>query len=225
MRGLAAKGVGPQDRWTPSVEAGFTALEMVMAMALLVMVMLMGFKAVQIVLSVGNTTLSQSQATTAASLALTEMRQEVTSANILFNPATEGSNAGTNADGSTIAPGFSLRIYTQTNGIFTCIQWRVLDTRILQVRTWSNLWQTNGVVQGWTTLLTGIANPTSTPPFVLDEGANYGGTGSSRLLDVNLVLNTNNLQGNPVNIQSSIAGRDAEYYPQYSADCSSVPTP
>ena len=207
------------------VEAGFTAIELVIAMGMFSVVILMGFQAVGTVLGVGNKALGKSQSTTVAGLATTQLRQETVSANILFNPATEGTNAGTNPDGSAIAPGFSLRIYTQTNGVFTCVQWRLLDTGSLQLRSWSDLWQSNGVVRNWTTLMTGLANPASTPPFALDPGANFGGSVSSRLLNVDLVVNSSNKAGNSVEVRASIAGRDAEYYPQNTGDCSPVPAP
>jgi hypothetical protein len=205
-------------------EAGFSAVELVVAMLMLGTVMLMGFSAVGTVLGVGNQALGIQQSTTVAALAMTELRAEVVSANILFNPATEENNAGTNPDGSSVPAGFSLRIYTQTNGIFTCFQWRLLDTGALQLRSWSDQWQTNGVVKGWTTLLTGIVNASSDPPFTLDTGANYGGSTSSRLLDVDLWVRSSQ-QANPIEVRASIAGRDAEYYPQNTGDCSPVPDP
>jgi hypothetical protein len=194
-----------------------------MAMAMLSVVIVMGFEAVGTVLGVGNGALGRSQSTTVAALAMTQLRQETVSANILFNPATEGTNAGTSPDGSAVPAGFSLRIYTQTNGVFTCVQWRVLDTGALQLRSWSDLWQSNGVVRNWTTLMTGISNPVSTPPFALDPGANFGGSVSSRLLDVDLMVNSN--KQSSVEVRASIAGRDAEYYPQNTGNCSPVPTP
>jgi hypothetical protein len=198
---------------------------MIIAMAVLMVVILGGFTAVGTVLKVGNQALGTRQAGAVAALTMTNLREEAVSANILFNPATEGANPGTNPDGSAIAPGFSLRIYTQTNGIFTCVQWRLLETGALQLRSWSDLWQTNGVVKSWTTLLTGISNPASQAPFVLDSGANYGATVSGRLLDVDLVVRGSNGPANPVEVKASIAGRDAQYYPQNTGDCSPVPTP
>jgi hypothetical protein len=204
-------------------EAGFTAVELVIAMVMLGTVMLMGFQAVGTVLGVGNQALGTQQSTTVAALTMTELREEVVSANILFNPANEGSNAGTNPDGSSVPAGFSLRIYTQTDGIFTCFEWRLLDTGALQLRSWSDQWQTNGVVKGWTTLLTGLSNPGNDPPFSLDSGANYGGSTSSRLLDVDLWVHSSN-QSAPLEFRASIAGRDAEYYPQNTGDCSPVPS-
>jgi len=194
------------------------------ASAVMIVVVTMGFVATQSVMSVSTGALAKAQATSVSALALSQIREETTSANILYDPAAEGANAGTNPDGSAIPAGFSLRIYTQANGIFTCMQWRVLDTGVLQTRSWSNEWQTNGDVENWTSLLTGVVNPVSTPPFVLDSGANYGGSASSRLLDVDLVLGGKTV-ALPVVVDSSIAGRDAEYYPQNTGDCSPVPTP
>jgi len=205
------------------LEEGFTAVEMAIACGVLMIVALMGFYAMSSTLTGSSAGLAKSQATTISSYALSQLRQEVTSANVLFNPATEGSNAGTNPDHTSIPAGFSLRVYTQNNGIYTCLQWRVLDTGDLQVRSWSNQWQTNGVVGVWTTLLTGVTNPSNSPPFVLDQNANFGGSTSSRLLDVNFILGGKNIV-TPVDVVSSIAGRDAEYYPQNTGDCSPVPS-
>jgi hypothetical protein len=199
--------------------------EVVVAMTMLIVVMLMGFQGVGTVLKVGNQALSNRQASAVSALAMTQLRQEAVSANILFNPATEGTKAGTSPDGASVAPGFSLRIYTQTNGIFTCVQWRVLDTGVLQLRSWSDLWQSNGVVRSWTTLLTGVVNSSSKPPFVLDAGSNYGGTANGRLLNVDLVVQGRSGAATPVEVDASIAGRDAEYYPQNTGDCSPVPAP
>jgi len=206
-------------------EAGFTALEVVVAMGMLVVVMAIGMQAVGTMLGVGNQAISQRQASAVSALIMNELRQEAVSANILFNPATEGSNAGHNPDSSAVPTGFSLRIYTQTNGIFTCVQWRVLDTGALQIRSWSDLWQSNGVVQSWSTQLTGIVNNSSQPPFVLDAGSNYGGTSNGRLLDVDLWVRGSSGAPGPIEFKASIAGRDAEYYPQNTGDCSPVPTP
>src|ERR1700726_2769761 len=79
-------------------EAGFTALEVTIAMAMLLVVIMGGFTAVGTVLKVGNQALTTRQAGAVAALTMTNLREEAVSANILFNPATEGANAGTNPD-------------------------------------------------------------------------------------------------------------------------------
>ena len=220
-----SRPLGPHGRGTSRHDAGFTAIEIIVAMGMLVVVMGMGMEAVGTMLGVGNQAISTRQASAVSALAMNELRQEAVSANILFNPATEGTNAGNNPDGPAVASGFSLRIYTQTNGVFTCVQWRVLNTGVLQVRSWSDLWQTNGVVRGWSTQLSGVVNASNNPPFMLDSGANYGGTSNGRLLDIDLLVRGSNGAPGPIDFKASIAGRDAEYYPQNTGDCSPVPTP
>lgn len=205
-------------RRTANSEGGFTAIEMVIASSLMMVLTLVGFYTMSSTTTASTEGNARAQATTESAGTLSQIHEEATSANILYNPATEGTNAGTN-----IPAGFSLRIYTQANGILTCMQWRLLDGA-LQVRSWSDQWGTNGVVRNWSTLLTGITNPTSKPPFVLDQGANFGGSGSSRLLDLDFLFGGPSVS-TPVELQSSIAGLDAEYYPQNTGDCSTVPSP
>lgn len=231
-------------------EAGQTVLEVALAVTILVGVVSTAFVGLSTALSAEAGADAKGQATYEAGAAMSEIRQEVISANILFDPqdefnstggynGTTGTNcavptttkiggtgincAGINADGTAIAPGFSLRIYTQENGLLTCVQWRVLDTGTLQTRSWSDQWQVNGIVHAWTNLVTGLTNKSSVPPFVLDSDSNYGGSASSRLLDIDLVTVSSGDPGGPVAVQSSIAGRDAEYYPSNTGDCSPVP--
>lgn len=210
-------------RSTNGGEDGFTVIEMMIATTVMMVVALMAFYGIATMSSVSTQGQARAQANTVVSSALDQIRLEVTSANIIYDPAAEGSNPGKNPDGSSIGAGFSLRIYTQNNGILTCMQWRLLDTGALQVRSWSDDWQVNGVVKTWTTLVSGITNKTGTAPFVLDNGSNYGGSTSSRLLDLDVLVGGSSIP-TPVEVKASIAGRDAEYYPQNTGDCSPVPS-
>lgn len=210
-------------------ERGFTMIEVVCAMVVMLVVLVMGLNATGSLLGSEAQAIGKGQATLQATAAINELRQEIVSANILFDPADDvysnGANyAGTNADGTDIAAGWSLRIYTQLNGSPMCVQWRLLDTGALQTRTWSDQWQTDGIVHPWTTLVTDVANGSGEPPFALNYATNYGGT-SSRLVDISLYLSTGDGSADtPVLLQSSIAGRDAEYYPANTGDCSPVPS-
>ncbi|MGH7733456.1 MAG: hypothetical protein ACREOE_07105, partial [Gemmatimonadales bacterium] len=85
-------------------------------------------------------------------------------------------------------------------------------------------WGTNGAAR---TLLSGLVNysPPSpfsakTKPFVLDSGSSYYGGSSSggRLLDVDLILDQHSTE-TPIEVHTSIAGRDAWYYPANSSYC------
>ena len=180
-------------------------------------------QAVSTVLGVSTLATSTGYANEQAAITLTQLRQEIISADILFNPATEGSDAGTNPDGSSIPAGFSLRIYTELNGIPECVQWRLLDTGALETRSYSDQWQTDGAVGIWSTLETGVTNPVSNPPFSIDTGANFGGASGSRLVDVTLDFDQTTKPVTMIQDQTSVAARDAEYYPNSTGDCSPVP--
>lgn len=208
-----------------SGEGGFTLVEMSLTMALLCLVMTLAFGVTDVFLKIDASFVNQGQATERAAAVLAEMRSEIASANIVYDPANEGTNAGYEADGKTVVPaGFSLRIYTQLNGELVCQQWRVVNDE-LEERSWSDLWTDNGIVLPWSVLLTDVDNPSGTKPFVLDYGAGYGGQNSSHLIDLTLDVSGDGSEESATTFETSIAARDAEYYPSDTGDCSPVPTP
>lgn len=220
-------------------EGGFTMVEVVVAMGVMMLVLVMGMRAATSAVNVETQAVSKGQATTQAVIALTELRQEIVSANVIFDPANEiyhsgsksGQNyAGKNPDNANIPAGWSLRIYTELNGINECVQWRLEDTAsggALQTRTWDPAWSLgdpDAPVHPWSTLATHVANSSSQTPFSLNYSANYGGT-NSRLVNLNILASANDKFVTPVTLQSSIAARDAEYFPASTTDCYPVPTP
>jgi type II secretory pathway component PulJ len=149
-----------------------------------------------------------------ARLAVDEIDRQVRSGNVLYNPATETvANSG-------VAPGWSLRIYTQANGNEQCVQWRVVN-QTLQTRAWTVTWQVDGQVSGWQKVAYNIVNTTA--PFSLDSSAAYGG----RLVDIDLFANSSSSSAsNVVNaeVRVAVTGRNTEYgYDQ--AVCNTVPSP
>ena len=220
-------------------EGGFSMVEVVVAMGVMMLVLVMGMRAATSAVNVETQAVSKGQATTQAVIALTELRQEIVSANIIFDPANEiyhsGSKSGQNyagksTDHTNIPAGWSLRIYTELNGINECVQWRLLDTAsggALQTRTWDPAWSlgdAEAAVHPWSTLATNVVNSVSQIPFSLNYSANYGGT-NSRLVNVDILASANDKFVTPVTLQSSIAARDAEYFPASTTDCYPVPTP
>jgi hypothetical protein len=211
-----------RDRWASTrSDEGFTLIETSVATFLLGFVLLMTSLAMANFATSNTSGMSVVSADQRAMDIWNKMQSELVSADVLFDPSTEGSNAGTNPDQSAIPTGFSLRALTQTGGTPMCVQWRLLNTGVLQQRSFSNLWQTDGKVGSWANIASGINNPTTAPPFVLDTGSQFGG----RLLDLNLYI-TGDRQ--TVNVQSSVTAHDAQFYQassQDTQDCNPVPTP
>jgi type II secretory pathway pseudopilin PulG len=161
-----------------------------------------------------NTVNIRSQTNDQARLAAEQIDKQVRSGNVLYDPALEGSNAG-----SGIAAGFSMRIYTQANGVERCVQWRVTGGS-LQARSWSQGWQTDHQVSGWRTVATNIVNGAGSPPFSLDTTTGFG----SRLINVDLFANVRSDTGSNVEAKVSVTGRNT----QYGYDpvvCNTIPTP
>lgn len=219
-------------------EGGFSMIEVTLAMGVMMVVLISGMRAATSAVNVETQAVSKGQASTQAVIALTELRQEIVSANVIYDPAGEiyhsgsksGQNyAGKNTDGTKIPAGWSLRIYTELNGIDECVQWRLLDATsggLLQTRTWDPSWSLdgNGGIRPWSTLATNVDNASSVVPFALNYSANYGGT-NSRLVNVVLYGSANDKYVTPITIETSIAARDAEYFPASTNDCYPVPTP
>jgi len=205
-------------------DGGFTLIEISIAIGLLGTVLAMAFGALISFQNAIGKSDTRSQSNDQARLAVLQIDRQVRSGNVLYNPAAEGANAGTNPDGTAIPTGFAMRIYTQSNAVERCVQWRLLNTYDLQKRAWSPSWGTDGQVSGWRTVAQNIVNLTSSPPFALDTNANYGGA-NSRLVKVDLISNVRASNGSNVEIQSSVEARNTEYFASNSGLCSPIPTP
>ncbi|MBV8161920.1 MAG: hypothetical protein JO265_13435 [Acidimicrobiia bacterium] len=204
---------------------GFSLVETMVGSALMLTILAMCFA---FLVSMQNTMSredSRALSNDQAALAAHDVDRQIRSGNVLYDPAQEGANAGTNPDASPIPAGFSLRIYTQANGLERCVQWRLLNTQVLQQRSWSQSWRDDGQVSSWGTAATNIVNSSSQPPFALDTSAGFGGSGNSRLVNIDLVANNNVSKGANAEVQLSVSGRNTEYYPANSGLCTDIPTP
>ncbi|UER54164.1 type II secretion system protein [Kineosporiaceae bacterium SCSIO 59966] len=138
-------------------------------------------------------------------LAVQHIDRHVRSGNVLYDPAAEET------------PGFSLRVYSQSNGLQKCMQWRVVDGR-LESRSWAPTWQSDHNVSEWSTVASGLVNTPSDPPFSLNPDIHYGG----RLVEINLAVGTQLPGARDVIIASSISGRNTQF--GYTANvCEPVP--
>jgi prepilin-type N-terminal cleavage/methylation domain-containing protein len=221
-------------------EDGFTLLELIVATAILGVVMVI-FTAVlaSVQTAVGRET-DRSASNDQARLAVEQLDREVRSANVLYDPALEGTQPGHTTDclNWNTCPGMSLRVYTQSNAGQhnpgnRCVQWRITTAQqqnvndtawlpeVLQRRDWAVNWRDDPgtLVDGWRTVASDIKNRTLSPTvvaFTRDESnAKYG----KRILKIVIMANDSAGAGQPVEVDASISGRDTEYgYPQTICD-------
>jgi prepilin-type N-terminal cleavage/methylation domain-containing protein len=151
-----------------------------------------------------------------ARLAVQQLDRDIRSGNLLYDPAAEIPVAEAN---------YALRVYTQSfadvkNPGNRCVQWRLVD-RDLQRRDWAISWPTNpaGLVSGWRTVATDVVNrDLGIQVFDLDSDPQKG----DRIINVHVVVQTDDDSGSPVHIQASFAGRNTSY--GYPTDvCSNIP--
>jgi prepilin-type N-terminal cleavage/methylation domain-containing protein len=223
-------------------EAGFTLVEMLIAMSLLTVVMVVFMGALFTAQNTVNRSTARSTSNDQARLAVQELDREIRSGNVLYNPANcpppPGNPAGLpTCDAAVgITPNMSLLVYTQTNANTRnpgneCVQWRItpvdaLGLSHLQRRAWSVNWQTDGIVFGWRDVAEDVVNRQppgggpAVPLFSLDLTPSYG----SRVIKVNIQTNgaPNVVASSTVATIMSITGRNTEYgYP--SNICTTIP--
>jgi type II secretory pathway component PulJ len=191
-----------------------TLIELVITTMLLGIVMAVIFGALDSVQRTFTTADQRGQTNDQVRLAANDIDRMVRSGNVLYDPATETlANSG-------VAPGYSLRIYTQANGNQRCVQWRVISG-FLESRAWTTTWQLDGDVSEWRKVADHIVN--TSPPFTLDSNAAFGG----RIINVDLLADVGTAAAShvaPVEEKVSVTGRNTEYgYDP--VVCNTVPTP
>lgn len=175
-------------------DAGMTLVELLISMMIFSLALAMVYT---VLITVQKQTVDQNARADAvgnARLALQQIDRQVRSGNVLYNPATE-------------ALPLSMRVYTQANGEQRCVQWQVFDGK-LRSRSWSNTWTTDGLVSDWAVVAHQVVNTASTPPFALQGGSTAYG---SRLIDVTLQIKAPTAGGRPINVTSSLSGRNTAY--------------
>jgi prepilin-type N-terminal cleavage/methylation domain-containing protein len=205
---------------------GFTLLELMVATAILGVVMVIFTSVLASVQTTVGRETHRSASNDQSRLAVQELDKEIRSANVLYDPAAEGTGShASDCPNYDICPGMSLRIYTQTNANQRnpgnrCVQWRIKN-EVLQRRDWAVNWRDDPAkwVIGWRIIATSIKNRTISPivtAFMRDESnSKYG----QRILKIAIVANDSAAAGLPVEIDASITGRDTEYgYPQTVCD-------
>ena len=197
---------------------GMTLIEIMIVLLLLGLVLAITFN---VLFSAQNNFARQVSRTASndqVKLAMGSIDREVRSGDVLYNPANENYSAG------DIAPGMSMRIYTESNyatrgSVKVCVQWRISSAGNLQFRRWTPV-DPAGTVTGWRTVASGITNRT-------DNVAAFARPNPGSLNIVNIVLraNDNSTKGNAVEVDASIAGRNTQFFSSSTPCGPSSPAP
>ena len=187
-----------------------TLIEVSITLLLLGMVLGMLFQALVSVQTSVDRQVARTSRNDRLRLALHSIERQVRSGNVFSDPALANDPA------HGIAPGMSVRVYTQADAESSsesvCIQWRIHNEK-LESREWSPDWQTTGHVTGWRTIAEGVQNRTVSPnvsAFVLPSGSEYG----RRILEVTLLAEGEGSDQGVQRIESSITGRNTGFgYP------------
>lgn len=175
-------------------DKGTTLVELLISMTIFSLALAMVYSVLITVQRQTKDQTSRADSVGNARLALQQIDRQVRSGNVLYNPASE-----------TLP--LSMRVYTQANGDQRCVQWQVFDGK-LRSRSWSPTWITDGQVSAWAIVAHDVVNTTATPPFALQGGSTAYG---SRLADVTLLVKSPTADGKPVNVTSSLSGRNTAY--------------
>jgi prepilin-type N-terminal cleavage/methylation domain-containing protein len=178
-------------------QSGMTLIELMMAMALSSLAVAGAFALIQQTQTVFKATSERSRNNDEVTLAIGRLDRLIRSGNILYDPS------GESDPDQGITPGLALRIYTQANSVQKCVQWRISEG-VLQERSWSPQWQSNGQITTWWNVAEGLTNTQATPAFSLDDDAAFGG----RLLKVQLNVNTSSQDAAEVEQKVAIEGRN-----------------
>ncbi len=153
-----------------------------------------------------------------ARLAIQELDRELRSGNVLYDPALENAAIGTPgriASCTGCLPGYTLRVYTQTNadtrGTYRCVLWKIDTQQQLMMRWWPP--SNPNSASDWSIVTTGVVNRAlSTTAYSLDTDPLKGGRTLNVVYSVNSDLTHHSTQTQK--IQTSLTGRNTSYgYP------------
>lgn len=181
---------------------GYSLVEVVVASAVLGVVLTIIFGALTSFQTAYSRSAARDDAIDQAHLAEQDLGNQITSGNVLYAPGGNGT---------------SLVVYTQTNGSWDCVEWEVSQGGDLTTRSWSQGYPGDGSSPtSWRTVATDIVNTSSEAPFVRPS------TFSNRLINIDLYVNETGSSANPVQVETSVEGRNTEYgYP--TSACITVP--
>ncbi|MFN8077498.1 MAG: type II secretion system protein [Kineosporiaceae bacterium] len=164
---------------------------------------------------------ARNEQVTQVRLGMMEIDRQVRSGNVISDPAAETTAS------SGVAANYSLRVYTQTDGVYHCVQWRVRfptgKPGLLEERSWTPLWASTGEVTTWRVVARDVVAPTGTAPKPFQKVTAAGGS-KAQSIQVSLQVLSAGSRGRSTSLTSVLTGRNTVY--GYPADeCASIPPP
>lgn len=214
-------------------ERGWTLIELIVAMSLFIGLLTIAFAVLVTISFQTKDNLARTRTVDDARLGLMQIDRQVRSGNVISDPALE------TPTGSGVPTYYSLRVYTQTDGVYQCVQWRVRvpsgsDRGVLEYRSWKPSWQSTGGVEPWRVVARNIVTPTGAvvpadsstwPPFFV-EASDAEASSQAQTIRVTLRVKDpeQREQSKPVALTSVLTGRNTIY--GYPADsCAAIPNP
>jgi len=214
-------------------QRGWTLVELIISMTIFTVLVAIVMSILVTVSAQTKDNLARSRAVDQARIGLMQIDRQVRSGNVISDPAAE-STAGSGVPGY-----YSLRVYTQTDGVFQCVQWRVRypassDYGVLEYRSWKPSWQVTGGVQAWRVVARNVVKPTGAfdeadattwPPFFV-ETSDAETASEAQTIRVTLRVKdpSQRSSSQPGTVTSVLTGRNTVY--GYPADsCGLVPAP
>ncbi|AEI12312.1 MULTISPECIES: PilW family protein [Cellulomonas] len=223
-----------RERRASDDQSGFTLVELLVVMSIFMGLLIIVFGIMITMSRQTKDNLARTEATEQVRIGLMQIDRQVRSGNVISDPAAE---TVTMSGADTY---YSLRVYTQTDGVFQCVQWRVVYEAAspfgrLEYRSWKPSWQSTGGVESWRTVARDIVrpasdvvdedDPTTWPPFFV-ESSDAENASNAQTIRVTLRVKDEDQseQSRPAVVTSTLTGRNTIF--GYPADtCSPVPAP
>ena len=214
-------------------EGGWTLIELMVSMTIFIGLLVIVFSILITVSEQTKDNLARSRALDDVRIGVMQIDRQVRSGNVISDPGSETTAA------SGVPPYYSLRVYTQTDGVFQCVQWRVTfavgaEFGALEYRSWKPSWQSTGGVEPWRVTAHNVVKPSAAvvnpddpetwPPFYVDPAAASGSDAQTIRVTLRVKDPGQRASSKPASLTSVLTGRNTVY--GYPADkCGTVPPP
>ena len=214
-------------------DGGWTLIELMVSMTIFIGLLVIVFSILITVSEQTKDNLARSRALDDVRVGLMQIDRQVRSGNVISDPGSE------TIAGSGVPPYYSLRVYTQTDGVFQCVQWRVTfpagsEFGNLEYRSWRPSWQSTGGVEPWRVTAHNVVKPSAAivdprdpetwPPFYVDPASASGSDAQTIRVTLRVKDPDQRASSKPASLTSVLTGRNTVY--GYPADkCGTVPAP